>query len=210
MNPAARRLARLGGVAFALLVTWAWQAADARFGLGLASVIARMVVVIGIVAWVWRATRPSGTEDAPREAAAAGPPVRAPEPGTGPLAEDPFSAHALHELTTGRRNAELWARCMAQAQSNQALAEMHYLRERAQQLRDEHRLEELRSRKAMEDAHRSQAMRIVESLPKGRCPTCRAVILLSARECPQCSTSFRPGSGRKILSVSGAAPGSEE
>jgi hypothetical protein len=211
VSASSRWLARLGGVVFALLVYWAWQAAETRFGLGLASAIVRIVVVTGIVVWVWRATRRLDAGVVSEDAATASPvPSSSPAPRAaasvaGSLAEDPFSAHALHELTSGRRNAALWARCMAEAQSNEALAEMHYLRERAKQLSDEHREEELRSRKAMEDAHRSQAMRIVEGLPKGTCPTCQAAILLSAQECPNCSTSFRPGSGHTILPLRAAS-----
>lgn len=120
------------------------------------------------------------------------------------LNEDPFWEKALEELNSGSQDADLWRECLRANHENRSLAEMQYLRDRSKQLAERHRDQEARARERSVRAEFSQAMRIVEGLPKGQCPECRAVILLSAQSCPKCSVSLVPASGRKILPLSGS------
>lgn len=117
--------------------------------------------------------------------------------------EDPFWEQALQELNSGTQDSALWSACLRTHHENRSLAEMQYLRDRAKQLADEQRGQEARARERSRNADFSHAMRIAEGLPKGQCPECKAVILLTAQACPKCSVSLLPGSGRKVIPLSG-------
>jgi len=118
--------------------------------------------------------------------------------------DDPFWERALGELNAGRPDAALWAQCLDAAKGNKSIAEMQYLRDRAKQLADEQAELQRRKRQDEEDAQLSQAMRIVEGLPKGACSNCQAVVLLMAQTCPKCAVRFEPGGRHQVVPGGGA------
>src|SRR5882672_7397006 len=204
MTTAIRWLLRIGGLLLALVVYTIWKQLDAQLGFGFPSAFLRGAVVVGFIGWMWYATRAPKRHNEPNvkvEPAKPTPPVTA----STDAPEDRHWAQALAELEGSDRQAGLWARSFAEAQGNESLARATYLTARSRQLADTYREEMLKAEEAEEQAKRdAEAARIAEeqrrydALPKGRCPSCAEIILLSAEECPKCRALFTAGSTWKI------------
>lgn len=121
-----------------------------------------------------------------------------------------FWAKALAEYESNARRPGLYARSFAQADGNESGAKATYIKHRAEELFLEHQ-EHVCSQKqaeleAMEKARLAaltEEERAYEMLPKGLCPNCKAVIPISAEECPRCRASFGSGSAWQVAPISG-------
>jgi len=212
MTTPVRWLFRVGGFVLALVVYTIWRQLDVQLAIGFPSAYLRGAVVFGFIAWLWYATKPA--KEAVKTPAASTPEKTALEsapamPTDAP--EDNHWAQALAELESGGRQAGLWARCFAEAQGNELLAQANYLNARARHLADEHRAQILKAQQAEEQAKKdaetarlAEEQRRYDALPKGHCPSCNEVILQSAQECPKCRAVFTPGSAWKVLPIKGA------
>lgn len=120
--------------------------------------------------------------------------------------DEKFWADALAEFESSSRRPGLWAKAFAEANGNEAAAKASYLRQRAGELRDEHRAylaaqeraAKERSREA-ELARLTAEQRAYELLPKGRCPNCESVIPLQSEKCPKCHAIFTADAGWRVL-----------
>ena len=211
-----RWLLRAGGLVLALVIYTIWRQLDRQFGNGLPSAFLRGAVVFGFLTWMWFVTKPA--KDAVKTVSASTPEkgldLASPTPAKNPsndTPEDQYWAQALAELESGGRKSGLWARSFAEAQGNESLAQANYLSLRARQLADEHHEQIVKAQQAREQAKKDAAnarlaeeQRQYDSLPKGRCPSCDAVILMAAQECPKCRALFATGSAWKVLPIKDA------
>lgn len=122
--------------------------------------------------------------------------------------EEEFWAKALAEYESNARRPGLYARAFSQAQGNEAVAKASYLKQRVEEFSLEHqqhvRAQEQADKEAIEKARfarLTEAQRAYELLPKGHCPSCEAVIPISAQVCPRCRALFGTGSAWKILPI---------
>jgi hypothetical protein len=214
MNTPGRWVLRIGGLVLAVLVYTIWKQIDAQLGNGFPSAFLRGAVVFGFIFWMWHATKAAKQSASSTEAAVQPTPAQQLKPviqGSTDAPEDQHWAAALAELESGGRQPGLWARCFAEAQGNEQIARAKYLTARARQLADVHRAQALKTQQAEEQGKKdAEAARLTEeqrrydALPKGRCPSCDAVILLSAEECPKCRALFTPESTWKVDPIKGA------
>jgi predicted Zn-ribbon and HTH transcriptional regulator len=132
--------------------------------------------------------------------------------------KEEFWAQALHECDAAVMKAGLWAKSFADAGGDEHLAKATYMRLRSTQVqaqydeqqqalvvaRNKELLAEQEKQKILEAeeakflAELSEAERAIALLPKGKCPSCDAVIPLVAEECPKCKALFTAGSSWKI------------
>lgn len=189
------------------------RAASRRLFEDLERKYSHIVMLFDVVCWEFglpMGGRP-GTASAPEKTAPEPVPAMPANHPSSEAPEDHHWAQTLAELESGGRQAGLWARCFAEAQGNESLARANYLTARARQLADQHRAQILKTQQAEEQAKRdaetarlAAEQRRYDLLPKGHCPSCNEVILLSAQECLKCRAVFTPGSAWKVLPIKGA------
>jgi Protein of unknown function (DUF2569) len=139
-------------------------------------------------------------------------PMSVPSQKTITVSEDAIEdiwARALAEYQGSDRKPGLWAKCYAEADGNEALAQATYLKTRAAQLEAE-----LRKKLQLENDAREQILREQELaklsaeelvdylLPKGKCPNgrCNNILPLAFTECPKCGATFG-GLGWELIPV---------
>jgi hypothetical protein len=122
--------------------------------------------------------------------------------------DEQFWAKALAEYESNARRPGLYARSFAQADGNESIAKATYIKHRAEELALEHqehvcaqRQAELEAMEKARLAALTEEERAYEMLPKGHCPNCKAVIPISAEECPKCRASFGAGSAWQIAPI---------
>jgi uncharacterized membrane protein YhaH (DUF805 family)/rubrerythrin len=146
--------------------------------------------------------------------------------GAGAEPREEFWAQALHECESTAMKAGLWAKAFADAGGDERMAKATYMRLRAAQLQalydEEQRAlkvaydlalqAEQEKQKAQEDevaellAKMDEAKRAEALLPKGRCPSCDAVIPLASQQCPGCTALFTSDSKWKVKPLSRYRP----
>lgn len=206
----------MGGLVLALLVFELWRQFEIHLGIGILSTIVRWGVFLGFLSWMWSATGGRKKAMAAITTEVSAPDVTtvetiSPMPNDNTASdapEDQYWAQALTELEGSGRKPGLWARVFAEAQGSESVAQAKYLSVRAKQLAQEHREKVMEEQRAQEQAQKdaelarlAEERRLYDLLPKGHCPSCEAVILMSAQECPKCRAVFTPGSAWKVMPI---------
>jgi hypothetical protein len=117
-----------------------------------------------------------------------------------------FWTVAFEELESASRRQGLWARSFSEAGGDDAVAKAKYLAVRASELEKEYRQskiklleEEDRKRQHEEFLKLTDEERAYALLPKGTCPNCDALILLTSSVCPKCKAMFGSGSAWQVI-----------
>lgn len=135
-------------------------------------------------------------------------PVAASLRSSPPDNEEELWASAMAEFASSERRVGLWGKVFSQSGGNESAAKAAYLQARFLELQAERlaeRAERERLAREREEVERSaklsEEQRAYASLPKGRCPNCNTVLLLSANECSKCGAVFGGQSSWKVLPV---------
>lgn len=117
-------------------------------------------------------------------------------------------AQAASEVDGAGRRPGLWAKCFAQAQGDEIKTRVYYLKLRVAEMQDEQLQQLLMLEKQQQEQKQAnelvriaeaeklrlitlqEAQRLHESLPKGRCSSCRQVIPLNSESCTKCNAMF--------------------
>lgn len=117
-----------------------------------------------------------------------------------------FWANALEEYESSARRPGLYARFFSQSQGNEAVAKATYLKHRFEELTLKHQQHVLAQEKSQREAAQKlklakleEEQRALDLLPKGNCPSCNALVSMSAQECPECPALFGAESAWQIL-----------
>jgi len=120
-------------------------------------------------------------------------------------------AQALAEYESSARRPGLWAHSFSQAQGDEALAKVNYLKSRVDELLLAHQRDLLDHEQATRDAAErarlevaAEEQRVYDAAPKGHCPNCKALILVSASACPKCTAMFGAGSAWQVRPLKGS------
>lgn len=123
-----------------------------------------------------------------------------------PADEEAIYERVAQEIESSNLRQGVWAKIISETDGDEKIAKARYIKVRSQELIDKKK-QELQIDHELMLANVEEAMqtnpevqkKIYDEMPKGKCPNCSKVVLISTSKCPSCGENFSALGSRRPL-----------